>query len=96
MNPYWTVPAVASLFRSSLALNSQSAANPYGHSAVRYRLPTGEDKVMNIVGLPGAEMVHFLKPDDYLFGIPEETKSMGSEQGGIYNRSFITLRVEVY
>lgn len=50
---------------------------------------------MNIVGLPGSEMVHFLKTDDYIFGIPEETSQMGSEQGGIYNRSFITVRIEV-
>ncbi len=46
------------------------------------------------MGVPGAEMVNFLNTEDYFFGLPEETASLGSEQGGIFLRSFITLRFE--
>ncbi|KAL6075885.1 Transmembrane protein [Balamuthia mandrillaris] len=66
--------------------------NPYGHAAVRYTLPWGEEVVMNIVGLPGQTMVNFLRPEEYFFG----TKSWeeGAEQGGIYNRNMATVRIE--
>src|SRR3546814_3034974 len=39
-------------------------------------------------------MVSFLPPADYLFGLPQETQQLGSEQGGIYYRGFISLRLE--
>lgn len=58
---------------------SDSALNPFGHSAVRYTLPCGTQRVMNIVGKPGQTMTNFLKPEDYLFGQPNE--HVGSEQG---------------
>jgi hypothetical protein len=50
---------------------------------------------MNIVGLPGAEMVNFMHPRDYLFSNPAKSPIVGSEQGGIYLRSYISIRIEV-
>eukprot|EP01116_Phalansterium_solitarium_P014043 TRINITY_DN31556_c0_g1_i1.p1 TRINITY_DN31556_c0_g1~~TRINITY_DN31556_c0_g1_i1.p1 ORF type:complete len:346 (-),score=93.34 TRINITY_DN31556_c0_g1_i1:171-1208(-) len=73
---------------------SDVAANPYGHSAIRYTLPSGQQKLMNIVGLPGREMVNFLAPDDYLFGDPHSTAPLGSEQGGVHERGIISVRIE--
>jgi hypothetical protein len=49
---------------------------------------------MNIVGLPTSNMVHFMEPKDYLFSEPSITKLEGSEQGGIYHRSFVGFRIE--
>jgi hypothetical protein len=47
---------------------------------------------MNVVGLEGEDMINFLTPSQYLFG----TSGWGraSEQGGIYNRSFCSVRLE--
>jgi len=72
--------------------NSHLSMNPYGHSALRYTLPNGEQTVMNITGVPNMEMVHFIPPEEYLFGLPDVTA--GSQQGGVYHRSFISIRVE--
>jgi hypothetical protein len=65
--------------------------NMYGHSVLRYRLPkddgTYEDIVMNIEGKrePNLnKMVHFYPTQDYLF-------SVDAEQGGIYNRSMLSV-----
>ncbi|KAL0486673.1 hypothetical protein AKO1_001655 [Acrasis kona] len=80
----------------SLSNAKHSSSNPYGHAAIRYRIPnTNEESVvMNIVG-KGGKMVHFLKPEDYLFGDPIVfTETEGNEQGGIYNRHMIGFRVE--
>lgn len=51
---------------------------------------------MNIVGMPKppVKMVSFLDPSDYLFGLPHETSALGSEQGGIYLRGFISVRIQ--
>jgi hypothetical protein len=65
--------------------------NPYGHAAVRYTLPNGEQKLMNIVGQPHKEMVNFLDPSDYLYGTCFDN---GAEQGGVYNRTMISVRIE--
>jgi hypothetical protein len=65
--------------------------NMYGHSALRYRLMnddgTYDDIVMNIEGKRESnlnKMVHFYRSQDYLF-------SAESEQGGIYNRSMLSV-----
>jgi hypothetical protein len=52
-------------------------------AAVRYTLPNGEQKLMNIVGQPHKEMVNFLDPSEYLYGTCFDN---GAEQGGVYNR----------
>jgi hypothetical protein len=67
------------------------AGNPYGHALIRYRLPNGEDKIMNICGKKGCSLVNFFDPSKYFF--TSETTD-GNEQGGIFNRSFITIRVD--
>ena len=42
--------------------------NSYGHAAVRYTRPNGQEVVMNIVGKKNdATMVQFSKPEDYFF-----------------------------
>jgi hypothetical protein len=81
----------------SLSETKHSSGNPYGHACVRYTLPTQDkqgydEKLMNIVGKkgnthPSKQMMHFMHPEDYLFGDPAEfTTEVGNEQGGIYNR----------
>ncbi len=55
----------------------------YPSAAVRYTLPNGEQKLMNIVGQPHKEMVNFLDPSEYLYGTCFDN---GAEQGGVYNR----------
>jgi hypothetical protein len=66
--------------------------NPYGHAALRYTLPSGEQILMNIVGVPGRQMVNFLDPVEYLYGTGffEE----GAEQRGVYNRTMVSVRIE--
>lgn len=66
--------------------------NPYGHSALRYTMPDGTQKVMNIVGAAGRELVNFMKPQDYLYGT--DNFDEGSEQGGVYNRGMVSVRIE--
>lgn len=69
-------------------------ANPYGHSVVRYTLPdTGEQLLMNIVGLADHELVNFLPPEEFFFSTNFDTK-IGNEQGGIYNRNFASIRIQ--
>ena len=48
---------------------------------------------MNIVGLEGHEMVHFLSPEEYFFGTNYDINT-GNEQGGVYNRNFASIRVQ--
>lgn len=61
--------------------------NWYGHSAVIYTMPDGQRKVFNIVSGKDRELVKFHTPEDYLF-------TRNSNQGGIFNRDFIGIRVE--
>ena len=63
--------------------------NWYGHSAVIYTMPDGTRKVFNITGINGKnpDMVTFYTPEDYLF-------DRNPDQGGIFNRNFIGIRVE--
>ncbi|MFA5138882.1 MAG: hypothetical protein WC728_06565 [Elusimicrobiota bacterium] len=69
-----------------------SGRNPYGHAVVRYTLPDRTQKVMNIVGDPKREMVHFVSPAEYLYGTG--IFDTASEQGGVYNRGMVSVRVE--
>eukprot|EP01130_Rhizamoeba_saxonica_P000678 TRINITY_DN1061_c0_g1_i3.p1 TRINITY_DN1061_c0_g1~~TRINITY_DN1061_c0_g1_i3.p1 ORF type:complete len:274 (+),score=36.09 TRINITY_DN1061_c0_g1_i3:217-1038(+) len=67
--------------------------NYYGHSAIRYTRKNGEQVLMNVVGLPDHEMINFLSPEEYLFGTDFQ---QGNEQGGVYNRSIVSVRIENY
>lgn len=70
--------------------------NPYGHAAIRYTMPDGTQKVMNIVGFKSetTEMVNFIPPEEYFFGTGKFAE--GCEQMGIYNRNFVSVRIEDY
>eukprot|EP01080_Neovahlkampfia_damariscottae_P010446 gene10446-2968_t len=89
-------PVQSFKFRFSKLFSSDSSQNPYGHACVKYTLKDGTQKLMNIVGLPTMKMVHFIDPKHYLFSDPNITQVDGSEQGGIYNRSFVGFRIEEY
>jgi hypothetical protein len=55
--------------------------SPYGHAAVRYTLPSGEQRVMNIVkNVDGNKLVNFVDPTEYLYGT--RFTEVGAEQGG--------------
>ena len=90
-------PALEYIFVKPLAtlkLNegSGTGTNPYGHAVVRYTMPDGTQKTMNIVGKKGRQMVNFLSPEDYFYGT--SVFETGSEQGGVYNRGMVSVRVE--
>ncbi|VBB19041.1 hypothetical protein YASMINEVIRUS_1573 [Yasminevirus sp. GU-2018] len=62
--------------------------NWYGHGAVVYTMPDGTRKVFNIVGgKPIGGIVEQHTPEEYLF-------TRNSDQGGVYNREFIGIRVQ--
>ena len=65
----------------------------YGHVSVRYTTSDGRQRVMNILGgVEGADMVNMVDPSDYLYGTHGwETYA---QQGGVYNRDFVGVRVE--
>lgn len=69
----------------------------FGHIAVRYTTKDGTSRVMNILGgealgLPGARMVNFVNPAEYMYGV--HGFETFSQQGGVYNRPFIGVRIE--
>lgn len=69
--------------------------SPYGHSAVRFTLPSGKQIVMNIVkNKDGKKMVNFVDAAEYFFGV--DSFENGAEQGGIYNRTMVGVRIENY
>ena len=69
--------------------------SPFGHSAIRYTLPCGEQIVMNITkNRNGKTMVNFIDPTEYIFGI--DSFESGGEQGGVYNRTIVGVRIENY
>lgn len=81
-----------SRFLSFLLKDSQSTGNPYGHSAIRYIDPnTGKDVVMNVCGVKGKTLINFIQAEEYLF---TDIFHEGNEQGGIFNRSFVGVRIE--
>ncbi|KAL6069790.1 hypothetical protein QOT17_007361 [Balamuthia mandrillaris] len=96
LNPEGKPPALELIFAEPYAamnLGFGFSTNPYGHLAVRYTIPkTGESVVMNVRGFGGGEMVNFVKPEDYFFGTNDWDG--GNEQGAIYNRAFVSARVE--
>ena len=49
--------------------------NAYGHSVVRYTMPSGEQKVMNIVGGNRGNLVQFSSPKNYFFSTKYRPKS---------------------
>ncbi|KAL7747077.1 hypothetical protein RI367_007573 [Sorochytrium milnesiophthora] len=65
--------------------------NPYGHCAIRYTLPSGEQKVVNASRLKRIPMISVFDPAEYLFGLDE---FFCNEQLGIYNRHIVGLRIE--
>lgn len=66
--------------------------NSYGHSAVRYKDPNGNDIVMNVEGKKeGKLMVQFYDATDYFYGT--DGKSIASQKG-VYNRDMVGIRVE--
>jgi hypothetical protein len=58
-----------------------------GHSVVRYTMPNGESKIFNISGRNSDKLVTFSNPEEYIF-------TRKSDQGGIFNRDFIGIRIE--
>lgn len=94
-NPFieyiFTMPAWYSWFREWTGSRSESSINPYGHSVFRYCVPGKVDKVLNISGSKGVNLVNRFPSDDYLF---DGTHVPGNDQGGISKRSFISVRIE--
>lgn len=67
--------------------------SPFGHAALRYTLPGGESVVMNIVkNDERGYMVNFVPAHEYLYGT--SMFDHGAEQGGVYNRRVIGVRIE--
>ena len=65
----------------------------YGHVSVRYTTSDGRQRVMNILGgVEGADMVNMVEPSDYLYGT--HGWETWAQQGGVYNRDFVGVRVE--
>jgi len=69
----------------------------FGHAVIKYLLD-GKQRVMNIVGVSSnksskadLELVNFLSPQEYLFGLSSDTLRK-SEQGGVYNRAMVGIR----
>jgi len=60
--------------------------NWFSHSAVIYTMPDGTRKVVNIVANKAESIVDTHTPEEYLF-------TRNSDQGGIFNRNFISIRV---
>lgn len=93
-----TPPAIEYIYvtpvKSYKIFSSDSSINPYGHALVRYTIKSqNKQYIMNIVG-KGGKMVHIMDPTDYLFTNPKVKMLEGSEQGGVYNRSFSGFRIE--
>jgi hypothetical protein len=67
-----------------------TTTNPYGHAGIHYSRPDGSSILMNISGSVGSKLVYFFDPHNYLF---TSQLCEGNQQGGIMNRSFLTLRI---
>lgn len=74
------------LYKSYLTLSFR----PFGHSAVRYTLPDGTQKLVNISKQEGVKLVAFYEPHEWLYGLAPEFE----EQGGVYTRHMVGIRVE--
>lgn len=96
----FTLPAWKKIFTSSFILSlfgrngSNSAANPYGHACIRYSYYQNLDhihKIMNVSGQKNNPLINFLDPHKYMF---TDERDIGNQQGGIINRSFLSVRVD--
>ncbi len=69
-----------------------SLVNPYGHSAIRYTLSSGDSVIMNVSGHRklSPNLIYFFNPQKYLF---TNQTGEGNDQGGIHNRGFISIRI---
>lgn len=89
-------PAVEYLFvcpYASTKILGIGFGSPFGHAVVRYTLPDGTQKVMNIVKNRNQDrLVNFVDPTEYLYGTAFE--AVGAAQGGAYNRRIIGVRIE--
>jgi Vacuolar protein sorting-associated protein 62 len=89
-------PALELVFTEPYALTSMMnlTTNPYGHIGVRYTHPrTGKSVVMNVVGFAkNTPMINFVDAADFYFGTCEWAGA--NEQGGVYNRTFHSIRIE--
>jgi hypothetical protein len=66
--------------------------SPSGHLTARYTMPDGTQKLFNVFGtsLVSPMKINFSNPEDYFFG----TGNFSETNGGIYNRTFYTVRIE--
>jgi hypothetical protein len=105
-----TYPAWSKLFpltkaKEKFSKHSHSAQNPYGHTNAGLYMYDGDDLVYDRVynvGLAGpkginrSDFMHDFPFEDYYFNNYEENKDVtGNQQGGILERSFLTLNLEV-
>ena len=84
----FTKPAWKLIFSRSI-FESHSSVNPYGHAGIRYYdRETGRNIVMNVSNTP---LINFFDADKYLFS---DEQAPGNGQCGVYNRSFLAIRIE--
>jgi hypothetical protein len=83
--PNWTIKLTSFLKRFFSYFTSQQ--NPYGHSVIGYNNRQGS-KIMNVSG-NGDDLINFFERESYFLSenVP------GNPQGGLYVRSFLTLRI---
>ncbi|TPX61141.1 hypothetical protein SpCBS45565_g07322 [Spizellomyces sp. 'palustris'] len=74
------------IFRNLLSIG----VRPFGHSALRYTLPNGQQILVNVTKKEGCKLVEIWDPVDFLYGIGEASR----EQGGIYSRHVVSIRIE--
>lgn len=87
---FFTKPAWRKIFSFINKKGSTSAVNPYGHASIRYCIPNKLDVMMNVSGVKNDKLVNFFDSDKFLF---TNSLEQGNEQGGIINRSFISIRI---
>ncbi|AYV82408.1 MAG: hypothetical protein Homavirus48_2 [Homavirus sp.] len=95
MEYIFTLPAWKKMLANSTNSGSNSAANPYGHAGIRYKFGDEINAVMNVSGASNSPLVNFFQPDEYLFcDQPNRGATLGNEQGGVINRSFLSVRID--
>lgn len=84
----FTKPAWKLIFSKQI-FQFHSSINPYGHAGIRYYNPyNGKSIVMNVSNSP---LINFFDSDKYLF---TDDKMPGNGQCGVFNRSFLSIRIE--
>lgn len=86
----FTQPLWVSLLTNFSQFKFNSAANPYGHAGIAYKTPTMH-KVMNVTGHSSQPLINFIDPVEYFF---TDYQHIGNQQKGIFNRSFLTVRID--